>query len=93
MITLEHWLHVVVRLKSSNILPAAFEKTAAVKKENRESDLLGRLGGEDFCVVLVQKGMDGALLLAERLRLVTEAMRVPCDVATIQVTVSRGVTE
>jgi len=67
--------------------------TEAVKKELRESDYLGRLGGEEFCVVMVQTGKNGALLLAERLRLVTEAMRVPCDGEMIKVTVSIGVTE
>lgn len=67
--------------------------TEVVKNELRETDLLGRLGGEEFCVVLVQTAKDGALLLAERLRLVTEAMRVPCDDEMIGVTVSIGVTE
>lgn len=67
--------------------------TEVVKKELRESDFLGRLGGEEFCVVLVQTGKDGALLLAERLRHVTQAMRVSCDGASIQVTVSIGVAE
>jgi len=67
--------------------------TEAVKGELRETDFLGRLGGEEFCVVLVQTGKDGALLLAERLRLVIEAMRVPCDGELIKVTVSIGVTE
>ena len=41
----------------------------------------------------MQTGKDGALLLAERLRLVTEVMRVPCDDEIIGVTVSIGVTE
>ncbi len=67
--------------------------TEVVKTELRESDFLGRLGGEEFCAVLVQTGKDGALQLAERLRLVTEAMRVPCDDELIKVTVSIGVTE
>lgn len=67
--------------------------TEVVKTELRENDFLGRLGGEEFCVVLVQTGKDGALLLAERLRLVVEEMRVPCDGELIKVTVSIGVTE
>jgi diguanylate cyclase (GGDEF)-like protein/PAS domain S-box-containing protein len=67
--------------------------TEVVKKELRENDFLGRLGGEEFCVILVQTGKDGALLLAERLRFVVEEMRVPCDGRFIKVTVSIGVTE
>jgi len=67
--------------------------TAAVQKELRESDIFGRLGGEEFSAVLVQTNVDGALLLAERLRLAVEALRVPCDDQIIQFTVSVGVAQ
>ena len=67
--------------------------TECVKKELRESDFLGRLGGEEFSAVLAQTGNDGAQLLAERLRLAVEKMQVPCDDEMIKVTVSIGVAE
>ena len=34
----------------------------------RSSDLLGRIGGEEFCILLVETGVDEALQAAERLR-------------------------
>lgn len=34
----------------------------------RHSDLLGRIGGEEFCVVLPDTGMEGAVEVAERIR-------------------------
>ncbi|MFT5697577.1 MAG: diguanylate cyclase (GGDEF)-like protein/PAS domain S-box-containing protein [Desulforhopalus sp.] len=67
--------------------------TDVVRKELRKSDFFGRMGGEEFCAVLVQTGKDGALLLAERLRLAVELMRVPCDGELIKVTTSIGVAQ
>ncbi|MFZ6734263.1 sensor domain-containing diguanylate cyclase [Undibacterium sp. Ji42W] len=40
----------------------------AVKLELRESDLFGRLGGEEFCVLLQQANQPEAMLVAERIR-------------------------
>lgn len=39
-----------------------------VKLELRESDLFGRLGGEEFCVLLQQASQPEAMLVAERIR-------------------------
>ncbi len=59
----------------------------------RETDIFGRLGGEEFGVVLLQTDLDGARLLAERLRSAIETMRVDCEGGTIRVTVSIGGTQ
>lgn len=67
--------------------------TATVQEELRESDIFGRLGGEEFSAVLVQTDVEGAQPLAERLRLAVEALEVPCDDRTITFTVSIGVAE
>ncbi|MBI3730826.1 MAG: diguanylate cyclase [Burkholderiales bacterium] len=40
----------------------------AVKLELRESDLFGRLGGEEFCVLLQQASQPESMLVAERIR-------------------------
>ncbi len=40
----------------------------AVKLELRESDLFGRLGGEEFCVILQQASQPESLMVAERIR-------------------------
>ncbi|BHH82106.1 sensor domain-containing diguanylate cyclase [Desulforhopalus sp. 52FAK] len=67
--------------------------TDVVKKELRDSDFLGRLGGEEFSAVLVQTDEAGAVLLAERLRQAVEQLKVTCDDRIIQITVSIGVAE
>lgn len=56
----------------------------------RDEDFLGRLGGEEFGIVLIQTASDGATLLAERLRGVVETMVAECDGQAIRVTVSTG---
>ena len=41
---------------------------AAVRRCVRRYDILGRIGGEEFCVVCPETTVDGASLLAERIR-------------------------
>lgn len=57
----------------------------------REIDLIGRLGGEEFGVLLPGTDMAGALELAERLRLAVAAAPVQVEEDAIPVTVSVGV--
>jgi diguanylate cyclase (GGDEF)-like protein len=45
----------------------------------RESDLTGRLGGEEFVIVLPDTPLDGAINLAERLRKTVEEEKIPAD--------------
>ncbi len=60
----------------------------------RQSDVLGRLGGEEFGVLLPQTEPQGTLELAERLRGVVETMRVTTeDASTLSVTTSLGATQ
>ena len=57
----------------------------------REPDILGRLGGEEFAVVLPGTDLAGALQAAERVRVAVKAAHVPdCD-ADHAFTVSIGV--
>ncbi len=53
----------------------------------RKSDFICRYGGEEFCILLPQIDLDGALMAAQRLRLAIEAQ--VC--AGIKVTASLGV--
>jgi diguanylate cyclase (GGDEF)-like protein len=64
-----------------------------VRRNLRTSDLAGRIGGEEFLLVLPETDMDGALLLAERLRAATGDF--PFDLASgpINVTCSLGVAQ
>lgn len=64
--------------------------TAAVGAELRESDLLGRLGGEEFGVLLRGASLEEAMAAAERFRAAIEATLVEGEPA-IKVTASFGV--
>lgn len=59
----------------------------------RGSDLLGRVGGEEFAIALPETGLPQALELAERLREATSAIVVPVQGGHVTLTVSIGVTE
>jgi diguanylate cyclase (GGDEF)-like protein len=57
----------------------------------RQTDLVGRLGGEEFTVVLADAGMDNAYLVADRLRKAFAAAAAVVDGETIYATASIGV--
>lgn len=64
---------------------------AAMRAACRDSDTLGRYGGEEFAVLLQGIGRDHALAAAERLRQAVENLAVPCGGQTIEPTASVGV--
>src|SRR6185436_11318492 len=59
----------------------------------RDADVCGRIGGEEFAVVLPETGLAQAMQTAERLRLTVAKTAVPTDHAPepLRVTVSVGV--
>jgi diguanylate cyclase (GGDEF)-like protein len=57
----------------------------------RQTDLLGRLGGEEFTVVLSDASVDNAYLVADRLRKAFAAAAAVVDGETIYATASIGV--
>jgi diguanylate cyclase (GGDEF)-like protein len=58
----------------------------------RSVDLLGRLGGEEFAVVLPEAEQGAAMHTAERLRLAVEALQFPFDDGTVlKITTSVGI--
>ncbi|WP_158303991.1 sensor domain-containing diguanylate cyclase [Paramagnetospirillum magneticum] len=59
----------------------------------RHEDVLGRMGGEEFAIVLTETDLDGALLVAERLRQAVAAIRIPAELGTVAFTTSIGVAE
>jgi diguanylate cyclase (GGDEF)-like protein len=61
--------------------------TAAVRKE----DLVARLGGEEFVVLLWNEGVERTLITAERIRQIVESLNIYVDDQLIKVTVSSGV--
>jgi diguanylate cyclase (GGDEF)-like protein len=59
--------------------------------ELREVDLVGRYGGDEFCVVLPELDADAARHIAERLRAAVAGLAVPCGDGFVHPTVSIGV--
>jgi len=61
-----------------------------MKTALRETDVAGRLGGEEFGVLLPQTGETEAQIIAERLRQAVMATEVTFEASTIRFTVSLG---
>ncbi len=56
----------------------------------RNPDLVSRIGGEEFCIIIEAQNEQEALAFAERLRLSVEQMQVQYEDKTISVTISIG---
>jgi diguanylate cyclase (GGDEF)-like protein len=69
------------------------EVAGAFQRVLRRVDLLGRLGGEEFGVLLPQTAIAGGTVVAEKLRASVEAFSVSTDAGPVTVTASFGVTE
>ncbi len=67
------------------------EMGTIIKAGIREIDIAGRYGGEEFCMVLPETDTEGAILVAERIRLAVEKTSIKAYEATVQTTVSIGV--
>ncbi|MEE9280189.1 MAG: GGDEF domain-containing protein, partial [Myxococcota bacterium] len=61
----------------------------------RDTDLLARYGGEEFALLTAQKGLEGASVLAEKVRSAVAALPVTVDThrgtTEVRVTISAGV--
>lgn len=64
--------------------------SALLQRRTRSDDLIGRVGGEEFCVLLPGCQAQAALQMAERLRSEAEAEPVPFNGTAIAVTTSIG---
>lgn len=64
--------------------------SAALRGRLRLTDRIGRLGGEEFAVLLPETGPEGALALAQALREEVGAQRIPTPEGPLAVTVSIG---
>jgi len=64
----------------------------ACGSELRNSDLIGRIGGEEFCILLVETELEKACGVAERLRGLVQDIRLTADDGrTVGLTASIGV--
>lgn len=62
-----------------------------IKENLRESDIIFRYGGEEFVILLSDTDLNGAALLAERIRSSIERHTIAYDMKTIKITASMGV--
>jgi len=62
-----------------------------IKHSLRSSDVIFRVSGEEFVIVLSDTGLAGAKVLAERIRKAIESHTLAYDMATIKITVSIGI--
>jgi two-component system, cell cycle response regulator len=62
-----------------------------VKKTIRMEDVFGRYGGEEFVLVVRGVGHEGALGLAQRLRILIELLRLQANGRPVPITISLGV--
>jgi diguanylate cyclase (GGDEF)-like protein len=65
---------------------------AACKRQLRDFDSLGRVGGEEFGVILPETSPDGALVPAERIREAVREIALPNKGGRVSMTVSIGLT-
>jgi len=63
---------------------------AALRQHTRLEDIIGRLGGEEFCVILVGINEADAVILAERIRVEIAKLPVEFSGQTISITASFG---
>jgi len=59
----------------------------------RDTDILGRYGGEEFLIVLPETDIEGAVIVAERLRKAIDSEPIEAEGDTLPVAISLGVTE
>lgn len=60
------------------------------KRSLRSIDVIARLGGEEFCLMLPWTDMQAAALIADKIRVAIEGARFECDYGEIRVTASFG---
>ena len=90
MLDLDHFKQVndTYGHRAGDAVLAGFVQT--VKKVLRESDVIGRIGGEEFAVLLPNTTPDGGLALAHRILGEVRSNQVDVDGHTITCTVSIG---
>lgn len=67
------------------------ETSERIKSSLRDFDLVGRYGGEEFMILLVNTTLDTAGLIAERIRLNIKDSPFPTISESINVTISMGI--
>jgi diguanylate cyclase (GGDEF)-like protein len=61
------------------------------KQKLRDIDLLGRYGGDEFLVLLVETGLDEAVVVAEHIRRKIAEQPIDTDRGHLDITISMGI--
>ena len=66
------------------------EISSIIQENVREIDIVGRFGGEEFCVVLPDTDLEGARVVAQRIRRSAEKRVIKAYDSALRVTLSIG---
>ncbi len=66
------------------------EVARVLRRSIRETDLVGRYGGEEFCLVLPETDLQGGFIVANRMHALLEALDLQCDGSPLRISVSGG---
>lgn len=91
MLDIDHFKHINDSLGHPVGDEVLREFAGICKSALRSHDLLGRLGGEEFAVLLPHTDLQGALCTAEKLRLAIAGAAIPTARGDVSITVSIGV--
>ncbi|MFC3650083.1 diguanylate cyclase [Dyella humi] len=70
---------------------AVLRRTVALcQKQLRPADLFGRLGGEEFCLLLVECSREQGMVIADRVRMAIEALPIEADGCVVSFSASLG---
>jgi diguanylate cyclase (GGDEF)-like protein len=71
---------------------AALRQLGALLRANlRREDVLGRMGGEEFALLLPEIDLEGARIVADKIRRIVEARAFEYEGSSMRITVSAGV--
>jgi diguanylate cyclase (GGDEF)-like protein/PAS domain S-box-containing protein len=93
MVDMDHFKHIndTYGHETGDLVLKSF--AALCRRQFRSRDIIGRIGGKEFAIMLPQTEMDAALARAERLRAGAEKLRFRGRAAELSITASIGVAE
>lgn len=93
MLDIDHFKHVNDTYSHAVGDQALRQLAAECSELLRSIDSLGRLGGEEFLVILPQTNLGDAQIAAERLRQTVAGQPIQCDGLSFNITISIGVSD
>jgi len=90
MIDLDHFKEVNDRYGHQTGDDVLRQCAECLRRTLREVDFVARYGGEEFCAVLPESSAEGAVVVAEKLRAVCEALPEPVPTISIGVAIWRN---